>query len=54
MSTKSPEEKATERKIKEKLKIAHETARRERAKQVVNGATHIGEFRVMDSDSDTL
>ena len=54
MSTRSPEAKAIEKKMKEDAKIAREAARRERASQVVAGASYINGFRVMDSDAEIL
>jgi len=54
MPTKSPEVKAIEKKIKEEQKLAREAARRERAAQVISGATFIGDFRVMDPDSEYI
>ena len=54
MPAKSPEVKATEKKIKEDQKIAREAARRERATQIIAGARYIGDFRVLDPDAETV
>lgn len=54
MPAKSPEVKATEKKIKEDQRIAREAARRERAAQIISGARYIGDFRILDSDAETV
>lgn len=54
MPNKSPEEKAVEKSIKATRKIAMETARREQASQVVQGARFVNGFRIMDLDSEAV
>ena len=46
--------KAIEKKIKEEQKIARETARCERATQIVGSACYMGNFRVLDPDAEIV
>lgn len=54
MAAKSAEVKAIEKKMKEEQKIARETARRERAAQIIGSARYIDGFRVLDPDARSL
>lgn len=54
MAAKSAEVKAIEKKMKEEQKIARETARRERATQIIGSARYIGDFRVLDPDAEMV
>lgn len=52
--TKSPEQKTIEKQLKEQKKIELQAQRRDRAARIIESATYIGKFRVMDSDSETI
>ena len=54
VATKSAEQKTIEKQIKENKQHAQEAARRERAKAVVDAARYIGEFRIMNSEAETM
>ena len=51
---KSAEQRAIEKQIREQKQHARENARRERAKAVVDAAKHIGTFRVMNAEAETM
>ena len=52
MATKSAEQKAIEKRVREEKRHALEAARRERAKAVVDAAQYIDSFRRLDNDGD--
>lgn len=54
VATKSAEQKAVEKQIKENKQHAQEAARRERAKAVVDASKYIGEFRIMNAEAETM
>ena len=52
--TKTPEQKALEKQIKQQKEIAQKAQRRERAAQIIGSARYINGFRVLDPDSESI